>query len=218
MNRRLQKSSTIAGIVALVLMFLFFRACRPVAHGEVMPLVTNDSLEHATFAMGCFWHSEEIFLEIKGVKEALPGYCGGTEANPSYEMVGSGDTRYAESVDVAFDPNVTSYEKLLEVFFAEHDPTTPNRQGNDEGPQYRSAVFYHNSAQKLAVDTYLAKLRADQKYSSAIVTQVAPYDKFYRAEDYHLRYFRKHPGQPYIEGVTRPEVEHFRKDFPELLK
>jgi len=208
MNRRLRQTATVSGVVAFVLMFGFFRMCRTTAHGEahaeVQPLVTNDSLEHATFAMGCFWHSEEIFLEIKGVKDALPGYCGGTDPNPSYELVGSGGTRYAESVDVAFDPSVISYEKLLQVFFAEHDPTTPDRQGNDEGPQYRSAVFYHNVAQKQATEAYLAKLRVEHKYSAPIVTQVAQYDKFYRAEDYHLRYFRNHPGQGYIEAVTRP--------------
>ena len=177
----------------------------------------NDStLEHATFAMGCFWHSEEIFLEIKGVKNALPGYAGGTEADPSYELVGSGNTRYAESVDVAFDPKEISYDKLLEVFFAEHDPTTRDRQGPDEGPQYRSAIFYRNDSQKQDAESYIQTIQS--KYPAPIVTEVSPLTKFYRAEDYHLRYFRNHPDQPYVAGVTRPEVEKFRSDFPDLVK
>lgn len=217
MKRRL---ATI-GLVAFVVMVLMFRMCRPIprAHGEEpLRLVEDSTLQHATFAMGCFWHSEEIFLELKGVKEALPGYCGGTEPNPSYDMVGSGTTRYAESVDVAFDPHEISYEKLLEVFFAEHDPTIRDRQGNDEGPQYRSAIFYRNPDQRQAATAYVAHLAFEHRYASPIVTEVSSFRQFYRAEDYHLRYFQKHPGQPYIEAVTRPEVEKFRRDFPALLK
>ncbi len=186
-------------------------------HEQAMPVAQDDStLQHATFALGCFWHSEEIFLEIKGVKNALPGYCGGTEANPSYEQVGSGETRYAESVDVAYDPAQISYQKLLEVFFAEHDPTTKDRQGPDEGPQYRSAIFYHNSEQQQEAESYIREIAG--KYPAPIVTQLAPFTKFYQAEDYHLRYFRNHPDQPYVAGVTKPEVEKFRRDFPELVK
>src|ERR1041385_4035521 len=107
---------------------------------EVVESTGSKNLEHATFALGCFWHSEEIFLEVKGVKEALPGYSGGIEKDPSYEMVGTGSTRYAESVDITFDPSVISYAKLVEIFFAEHDPTTPNYAAPDEGPQYRSVI------------------------------------------------------------------------------
>jgi peptide-methionine (S)-S-oxide reductase len=194
-------------------------SCNGSAKREPAPILTQDNdstLQHATFAMGCFWHSEEIFLEIKGVKNALPGYSGGTETNPSYEMVGSGETRYAESVDVAFDPSQISYKKLLEVFFAEHDPTTLDRQGPDEGPQYRSAIFYHNAEQKQEAESYIREI--SDKYSSPIVTQVAPFTQFYRAEEYHLRYYRNHPDQGYIVAVTKPEVEKFRQDFPELVK
>lgn len=189
---------------------------RDAAQAAIAVNDTDSTLQHATFSMGCFWHSEEIFLEIKGVKNALPGYAGGTEANPSYELVGSGDTRYAESVDVAFDPTQISYQKLLEVFFAEHDPTTLNRQGPDEGPQYRSAIFYRNAEQQQEAEAYIHAISG--KYSAPIVTQVAPFTTFYRAEDYHLRYYRNHPDQPYIAEVTRPEVEKFQKDFPELVK
>ena len=209
-------------IYLLLFTTLFFlTSCHATAKTDATPAVdtsSNPNLQHATFALGCFWHSEEIFLEIKGVKNALPGYCGGTEANPSYDLVSSKETRYAESVDVAYDPSQISYEKLLEVFFTEHDPTTIDRQGNDEGPEYRSAIFYRNAEQKQEAEAYIAKLNADHKYSSPIVTQVAPLTKFWRAEDYHLRYYRNHPDQGYIAGVTRPEVEKFRRDFPELVK
>jgi peptide-methionine (S)-S-oxide reductase len=183
---------------------------------EVTP---SGKTERATFALGCFWHSEEIFLEVKGVSQALPGYCGGTEKDPSYEMVGTGNTRYAESVDITYDPAVISYGKLLEIFFAEHDPTTPNYAAPDEGPQYRSAIFYRNDDQKKQAQDYIAQLTASKKYSNPIITEVAPFTKFYQAEDYHIRYYRNHPsGQPYIDHVTRPEVEKFRKDFPDLVQ
>lgn len=177
----------------------------------------NGKTDTATFAMGCFWHSEEIFLEIKGVVNALPGYSGGTEADPSYEQVGTGATRYAESVNVIYDPSAISYKKLLEIFFAEHDPTTPDMQYPDEGPQYRSAIFYHNASQKQDADAAIASLAASGKYQSKIVTEVSSFKTFYRAEDYHLRYFRHHPDQSYVAHVTTPEVMKFRKDFPELV-
>ena len=180
----------------------------------------NDStVQHATFAMGCFWHSEEIFSEIKGVKEALPGYSGqDARKNPTYEEVSSGSTGYAESVDITYDPSQISYQKLLEVLFAEHDPTTPNAQYPDEGPQYRSAIFYRTADQKQQAEAYIAKLTAEHRFAAPVITQVAPFTAFYRAEDYHIHYCRNHPDQPYIAHVTRPEVEKFRKDFPQLLK
>jgi peptide-methionine (S)-S-oxide reductase len=185
---------------------------------ETIEKTDSKNLEHATFALGCFWHSEEIFSEIKGVKEALPGYSGGTEKDPSYEMVGTGSTGYAESVDVTYDPTVISYQKLLEVFFAEHDPTTPNYAYPDEGPQYRSVIFYRNDSQKKDAEDFITKLTTSHKFSKPIITQVSPFTKFYKAEDYHIKYYKKHPsGQSYIDNVTKPEVEKFRKDFPELV-
>jgi peptide-methionine (S)-S-oxide reductase len=211
-------------VIAASLFLVSMTACatkqsetKPTEVGEV--LEPGKNYEHATFALGCFWHSEEIFLEIKGVKEALPGYCGGTEKDPSYEMVGTGSTGYAESVDVTFDPSVISYGKLLEVFFAEHDPTTPNYAYPDEGHQYRSVIFYRNADQKKQSEDYIAKLTASHKYDKPVITQVTPFTKFYKAEEYHIRYYRNHPsGQPYIDHVTKPEVEKFRKDFPEWVK
>jgi peptide-methionine (S)-S-oxide reductase len=203
---------------ALAVTIFIVISCNGSAKREIAPIPQeyDSTLQHATFALGCFWHSEEIFLEIKGVKNALPGYSGGTEPDPSYELVGSGETRYAESVDVEYDSTQISYQKLLEVFFAEHDPTTKDRQGPDEGPQYRSAIFYHSPEQQQEAEAYIAQISG--KYNSPIVTQVTPFTKFYRAEDYHLRYYRNHPDQGYISAVTRPEVEKFRKDFPDLLK
>ncbi len=213
-------------IINLFLLFSFVAAGCSAKQGkaesapvqETSQTSESKNLEHATFAMGCFWHSEEIFSEIKGVKEALPGYSGGTEKDPSYEMVGTGSTGHAESVDVTYDPSVISYQKLLEIFFTEHDPTTPNYAAPDEGPQYRSVVFYRNDAQKKAADEYIAKLTASHKYSNPVITQVSPFTKFYKAENYHIQYYKRHPsGQSYIDNVTKPEVERFRKDFPELV-
>ncbi|MFI5264590.1 MAG: peptide-methionine (S)-S-oxide reductase MsrA [Candidatus Kapaibacterium sp.] len=224
--RYLSRSPFLSTVVALSVFLISSTGCaskqqeaKASATEAKEMLDPNKTYEHATFALGCFWHSEEIFLEIKGVKEALPGYSGGSEENPSYEMVGTGSTGYAESVDVTFDPSVVSYAKLLEVFFAEHDPTTPNYAAPDEGPQYRSVIFYHNDDQKKQAEAYIAKLTASHKYSGPIITQVSPFTKFYKAEDYHIRYFRNHPsGQSYIDHVTKPEVEKFRKDFPDLVK
>jgi peptide-methionine (S)-S-oxide reductase len=224
MQNELIRNSRAATIAALVVLFVtcgLSIACRSVPkEGATKPLPTTEdsTLQHATFALGCFWHSEEIFLEINGVKESLPGYCGGHSDNPGYEEVSGGSTGYAESVDVAYDPSEISYQKLLEVFFAEHDPTSLNRQGPDEGSQYRSAIFYHNDEQKRDAEAYVAKLNSSHKYRGPIVTQIAPFTKFYRAEDYHLRYYRNHPDQPYVAGVTKPEVEKFQRDFPELVK
>ena len=179
---------------------------------------TTKSLQKATFALGCFWHSEEMFSELKGVKEAVPGYSGGKTKNPSYEEVSTGTTGHAESVDVTFDPAVISYDKLVEVFFTEHDPTTPNYAAPDEGPQYRSVIFYRNEDQKKAAEKYINYLSSSHKYIKPIITQVVPFSVFYKAEDYHIHYYRKNPDQGYISAVTRPEVEKFRKDFKDLLK
>jgi peptide-methionine (S)-S-oxide reductase len=178
----------------------------------------NARTETATFAMGCFWHSEEMFAELKGVIESTPGYSGGTEKNPSYEEVSMGNTRHAESVDITYDPAVITYEKLLQVFFTEHDPTTPDYAAPDEGPQYRSMIFYRNAGQKQKAENYIASLTAQKKYPHPIITEVVPFTAFYKAEAYHIHYYRLHPDQGYIASVTRPEIEKFRKDFKDWLK
>jgi len=177
------------------------------------------AMEKATFSMGCFWHSEEIFSELKGVKEAVPGYAGGTEKNPTYELVSSGTTRYAESVDITYDPSVITYGQLMQVFFTEHDPTTRDYSAPDEGPQYRSVIFYRNDDQKKQAEAYIAQLTASKRYKSPIVTQVTPYTNFYEAEDYHVHYYRLHKNDGgYITSVTGAEIEKFRRDFKPLLK
>jgi peptide-methionine (S)-S-oxide reductase len=176
------------------------------------------SYKEATFSMGCFWHTEEIFLELKGVIDAKPGYAGGKEKNPNYEMVSTGETQYAESVNIKYDPSVITYQQLLEVFFASHDPTTPDRSGNDVGPQYRSIVFYRNDEQQKEVTEFIAKLKKSHKYKNEIVTEIAPFTSFHQAEDYHIQYYRKHPNEGYIVAVVKPEVEEFRKEFKAWLK
>ncbi|WP_241502131.1 peptide-methionine (S)-S-oxide reductase MsrA [Hymenobacter glacialis] len=176
-------------------------------------------LATATFAGGCFWCTEEVFEELKGVKAVVSGYSGGREANPTYEQVGAGETSHAEAVEVYYDPKEVSFATLVDVFFrAAHDPTTLNRQGPDAGAQYRSVAFYRSPAEKKAIDDAIARVNASKQYGSAIVTQVVPFQKFWPAEDYHQGYYRLHPESGYIENVSVPKVEKFRHKFPELLK
>jgi peptide-methionine (S)-S-oxide reductase len=205
------------GLITLFFALVFSTFQTPTACKAQSPKLER-KLERTTFAMGCFWHSEEIFSEIKGVTQALPGYAGGTEKNPSYEEVSSGTTRYAESVDVTFDPSIVSYGKLLQIFFTEHDPTTPNMAYPDEGSQYRSAIFYHSPAQKEQAEAYVAKMTSLHTFKNPIITQIAPFTTFYEAEGYHIHYYQAHSDQGYISSVTRPEVEKFRRDFPDMLK
>lgn len=174
--------------------------------------------ETAYFASGCFWCVEAVFESVKGVKEVISGYAGGTELNPTYEQVGMGQTSHAEAVEVYYDPKVVSYETLVKVFFGSQDPTTLNRQGPDRGAQYRSVAFYKNDGEKKIIVDYIAQLTKDKIYNSPIVTEVTPFTKFYDAEDYHQDYERKHPNNPYIQGVSIPRLKRFQKKFPELLK
>ncbi len=176
-------------------------------------------MQHATFAFGCFWHSEEMMLELKGVVDAVPGYAGGTEKNPTYKLVSSKSTKYAESVDISYDPKVITYKQLLMVFFAEHDPTTPNYSEPDEGPEYRSVAFYRNESQKSEIESYISKLTTQHKYENPIITEVAPFTGFTKAEDYHIHYYRHHKNDGgYITSVTGAEIKKFREDFKEWLK
>ena len=174
--------------------------------------------EIATLAGGCFWCLEAVYEDLKGVESVESGYMGGNTANPSYEDVCSGDTGHAEVVQLAFDPKSVSFKEILEVFFVIHDPTTPNRQGNDVGTQYRSAIFYHSAAQKAAAERVIADLGAGKVYDDPIVTEVVPASKFYAAENYHQEYFRRNPAQPYCAFVVRPKVAKFRKHFLGKLK
>ncbi len=175
-------------------------------------------LQRATLAGGCFWCLEAVFRELKGVGRVASGYMGGHLADPSYEAVCGGSTGHAEAVQVDFDPAQISYADLLEVFFAIHDPTTLNRQGNDRGTQYRSAIFYHDSAQKQAAEAMIAHLAAQQMWAAPIVTKVVPATAFYPAEAYHDNYYANHPFQPYCQFVVAPKLAKARKVFAARLK
>ena len=175
-------------------------------------------LEVATLAGGCFWCLEAVYDELKGVESVESGYSGGHVLAPSYAQVCDGDTGHAEVVKVRFDPDVLSYKDLLTVFFTIHDPTTLNRQGNDVGTQYRSAIFYHNEEQKKVADEVIQEISAARIWNRPIVTELAPFDKFYMAEDYHQEYFKKNPFQGYCRVVIAPKVAKFRHKFAEKLK
>jgi peptide-methionine (S)-S-oxide reductase len=175
-------------------------------------------LDTATFATGCFWCTEAKFQQLKGVKKVVSGFSGGHVAYPTYEQVCTGTTGHAEACNIIYDPAQISFDELLEAFFVAHDPTQLNRQGNDVGTQYRSAIFYHNAAQKQKADYYIGKLNTEKAYKSNIVTQVVPYKVFYKAEDYHQNYFNQNGSQPYCKYVIQPELEKFKKVFKNKLK
>ena len=174
------------------------------------------SEEVAVLAGGCFWCIEAVFEELKGVKKAVSGYAGGKTSNPDYKSVCRGDTGHAEVLEITFDPKVLPYTTLLDVFFATHDPTTPNRQGNDVGTQYRSAIFYTSPAQKAAAE---ASIKAHQsQFSSPIVTEITALPRFYPAEEYHQTYFKNNPNQPYCSALIGPKVKKFKEKYAKLLK
>ncbi|MFP4089232.1 MAG: peptide-methionine (S)-S-oxide reductase MsrA [Cyclobacteriaceae bacterium] len=175
-------------------------------------------MEKATFGNGCFWCTEAIFQNLKGVEKVVSGYSGGHVENPTYKQVCTGTTGHAEVIHLEYNPSVITYDELLEVFWKTHDPTTPNRQGNDIGPQYRSAVFYHNEEQRDKAEKYKKELNAAGAYDNPIVTEITAFEKFYPAEDYHQNYFNLNGSQPYCSFVIRPKVEKFEKVFKDKLK
>lgn len=175
-------------------------------------------LEIATIGGGCFWCVEAVLELLRGVEKVVSGYAGGHVVQPTYEAVCGKQTGHAEVVQVHFDPSVISYQTLLEAFFASHDPTTPNRQGNDVGPQYRSAIFYHSDVQKQTAEQLITTLNAAQIFPGPIVTEVTGFSNFYAAEDYHQGYFRGNPYQPYCAFLISPKVAKFRKTFATLMK
>lgn len=178
----------------------------------------NTKRETATLAGGCFWCLEAVFDELKGVDSVESGYSGGHVPNPSYRAVCTGTTGHAEAVQIVYDPQVISYEDVLKVFFSIHDPTTLNRQGADVGPQYRSAIFYHDEAQKAAAEKVIREITEAGIWDRPIVTEISPLKDFYRAEDYHQEYFANNPYQPYCMAVVAPKVLKFRKHFVDMLK
>ena len=175
-------------------------------------------MEIATLANGCFWCSEALFARLKGVKSVLPGYSGGKVENPTYEQVSSGKTGHAEAAQIEFDPSVISFEKLLDVFWHTHDPTTLNRQGNDVGTQYRSAIFYHDDKQKLIAENSKRDIETQGAYRDPVVTEITPFKKFYVAEDYHKNYYDDHQSAPYCKFVIDPKIQKLLKNFGDDLK
>ena len=176
------------------------------------------NLEQATLGGGCFWCTEAVYLELKGVVDVKPGYSGGQVKNPSYEQVCTGTTGHAEVVEITFDSDVVSFSDILEVFFMTHDPTTLNRQGNDVGPQYRSVIFYHNENQKEVAEKIIKLFNEEKVYDSPIVTKVEPFTAFYEAEDYHQNYYNRNKTQGYCQYIIAPKLEKFRKIFKDQLK
>jgi peptide-methionine (S)-S-oxide reductase len=178
----------------------------------------STKLEKATFGSGCFWCTEAVFQRLRGVKSVTSGYSGGAVENPTYEEVCTGRTGHAEAIQVTFDPAQISFDELLKVFWQTHDPTTPNQQGHDVGTQYRSAVFYHNDAQRRVAEQYKQQLDASKAFTRPIVTEITPFKNFYSAEKYHQNYFNENPSQSYCQFVIRPKIEKFNKEFKALLK
>lgn len=179
---------------------------------------TGSTREVATLAGGCFWCLEPVYDSLRGVESVESGYSGGTVASPSYEQVCTGRTGHAEAVQVTFDPSVISFADLLEVFFAIHDPTTPNRQGADVGTQYRSAIFYHSDDQRRTAEEMIRRLESEGVWPDPIVTEVRPFEAFYPAEEYHQEFFERNPNQPYCRAVVGPKLAKFRKSYTEKLK
>jgi peptide-methionine (S)-S-oxide reductase len=172
----------------------------------------------ATFAAGCFWHEEALFESIKGVKEAVSGYAGGNTADPTYELVETGTTGHAETVNVYYDPKEISFETLIKAFFAGQDPTQVDGQGHDLGTQYRSIAFYRTPQERTIIENKIKELTASGKYKKPIATQVTAFTKFWQAEDYHQDYIEHNPGNSYVQYVSIPEIKDFQKQYPQLIK
>jgi peptide-methionine (S)-S-oxide reductase len=185
---------------------------------KIMEIKDSTKWDTATFGAGCFWCVEAIFQEVKGVHSVKSGYAGGTKVDPTYEEISSGTTGHVEVTQVIYDPSVTSFKELLEVFWEIHDPTSRDKQGNDVGPQYRSAVFYHTQKQKEEAEFYKNKLNEENAFPKPVITEIAPMTKFYRAEDYHQNYYKNNSDQSYCVYIIRPKLDKFRKAFKSKLK
>lgn len=218
------KIRNLSYFLVLVLAACTFDSSNNKAEAETPVYSTSNSYEkdgdyaRAYFASGCFWCVEAIFESVEGVQEAISGYSGGTEKNPTYSLVSSGRSRHAEAVEVIYDPSVVTYETLLKVFFGSHDPTTADRQGPDRGPQYRSAVFYQTEKEKELTENYIKELEKKGTFKAKIVTEVSKLKVFYKAEGYHQDYERKHPNNSYVRAVSIPRLRSFQTKYPELLK
>ena len=204
-------------IVALVIVLESFSAMLDLSQkNETMN--EQNKLEVATFGEGCFWCTEAVFERLEGVEKVVSGYAGGHVRNPSYKEVCTGQTGHAEVCQIFFDPDVITYEELLDVFWHTHDPTTLNRQGNDIGSQYRSVIFFHNEEQKKVAEASRIDMDASGTFGDPIVTEIKPFDNFYEAEDYHQDYFANNPNQPYCTFVVKPKVNKFTAKYQDKLK
>jgi peptide-methionine (S)-S-oxide reductase len=220
----LSKSTVTCRVMGSLLAALTI-SCSPLVANPGDKPVSDDSQSNsgskeavATLAGGCFWCTEAVFERMKGVNDVVSGYIGGHVPNPTYDQVLRKNTGHAEAVEIYYDPTKTTYEELLEVFFKTHDPTTLNRQGNDEGPQYRSSVFYHDNEQKKAAEKYIAKLNDSGEYRRPVVTKLEEAAKFYPAEEYHQDYFRLNPNAGYCQAVVKNKVRKFNREFGDKIK
>ena len=208
----------IAGLATLCVFLLFGQSTKSKTSTKQSQSMQSTTLDTATLGTGCFWCTEAILQDLKGVHSVASGYGGGHVRNPSYKEVCNGTTGHAEACQVTFDPAVISFAELLEVFWKIHDPTTKDRQGNDVGPQYRSVIFYHTEAQKKEAEHYKKELDASGAFDAPIVTEISPFTNFYKAEEYHQNYYNENGSQPYCLFVIRPKVEKFKKVFKAKLK
>lgn len=206
---------------AVFMLFFYLISCNT-SEVESKELIKTNTIQQTmdtiTFGAGCFWCVEAIFSDLNGVEKVVSGYAGGSVKNPSYKEVCSGNTGHAEVCQLTYNPEIISFQELLEVFWQVHDPTTLNRQGGDVGTQYRSAIFYHNEEQRKVVEEFKATLNQEQVYPDPIVTEITAFTNFYPAEDYHQDYFELNGENPYCKAVVRPKVEKFRKVFKDKLK
>jgi len=236
MSKRTMLTFTpLLGIVVSVLSFIFFspscaqrenpnrsmsltNSLTNTSPSVAEKITGNENLDTATFATGCFWCTEAVFQQLKGVKKVTSGYSGGHVENPTYKEVCTGLTGHAECIQLLYDPKEVSFDELLQVFWQTHDPTTLNRQGNDVGTQYRSAIFYQNEEQKKIAESYKKELNAKKVFDNPIVTEIEPLKNFYPAEDYHQNYYNNNGDQPYCYFVIKPKLEKFEKVFKDKLK
>jgi peptide-methionine (S)-S-oxide reductase len=210
-------------MLPLLILFIMFFGCNSTQEKqekimEEKQAITSESVDTITLGGGCFWCVEAVFLRMKGVVSATSGYSGGFVKNPAYREVCNGTTGHTEVVQVAFNKNETSLEDILSVFFVVHDPTTPNRQGNDVGTQYRSAIYYHDDNQKKIVQDAIKKLTDQKVFPDKIITEVAPIANFYKAEDYHQNYYNQNSSEPYCRFVVKSKVDKFEKLFKDKAK
>jgi peptide-methionine (S)-S-oxide reductase len=201
-------------IPILLLIFVFLSGSRLMSQEKM----ENIKYETATFGSGCFWCTEAIFERVDGVIDVISGYAGGLEPNPSYELVCSGTTRYAEVTQITYNPEIVSFQTLLKIFWETHDPTTLNRQGADVGPQYRSVIFYHNQEQKEIAERLKNELNKAKIWDKPIVTEITPVSNFYKAENYHQNFYENNPSNSYCNFVITPKVKKFEKVFSNQLK